>query len=254
VDKVRTKGDAGRLDLRKTFYTLQTQMIARLYTHRVTVTHSGTKGDVTEANWIQLFNDYLPERYRTAKAFVVDSTGRYSDQIDVVVFDRQYSPFLFNQDGAMYVPAESVYAVFEVKQLLDQAALDDACQRVGSVRRLVRTTAPITHAGGVFSPKKPFMILGGFLGLYSAWSDPFGDRFTAGMKKMHAEHRLDLGCILEREAVEARYPEGGEAVFERVARDEALIFFFLRLLKRLQMVGTVPAMDLAVYEACLREG
>jgi hypothetical protein len=139
----------GRLDLKKTFYNLQTQMIARLYTHRDTVTHRGTKGDVTEANWIQLFNDYLPERYRTAKAFVVDSTGRHSDQIDVVVFDRQYSPFLFNQDGAMYVPAESVYAVFEVKQVLDQEALDDTCGHICSVRQL---TDPACRRG-VFAEK-----------------------------------------------------------------------------------------------------
>jgi hypothetical protein len=34
---------------------------------------------------------YLPRRYEAASAHVVDSLGNFSDQIDVVLFDRQYS-------------------------------------------------------------------------------------------------------------------------------------------------------------------
>jgi hypothetical protein len=36
-------------------------------------------------------------------------------------------------------------------------------------------------------------------------------------------------------------------------RETALIFFFLRLLQRLQRMGTAPAMDLAKYGARLRK-
>jgi hypothetical protein len=31
------------------------------------------------------------------------------EQVDIVIYDRQYSPFLFNQNGAKCVAAESVY-------------------------------------------------------------------------------------------------------------------------------------------------
>jgi hypothetical protein len=72
------------------------------------------------------------------------------------------------------------------------------------------------------------------------------------MTQLHGDYRVDLGCILERESVEARYPEGRESEFERVERDRTLIFFFLRMLRRLQGLGTVPAMDLEAYEACLK--
>ena len=37
-------------------------------------------------------------------------------EIDIVVFDRQYSPLLFEFEGATVVPVEAVYAVFEAKQ------------------------------------------------------------------------------------------------------------------------------------------
>ena len=30
------------------------------------------------------------------RAFVIDSRGECSDQIDIIIYDRQYSPFLYN--------------------------------------------------------------------------------------------------------------------------------------------------------------
>ena len=78
--------------------------------------HPGTKGDASEYVWIELLNTYLPARYKADKAFVVDSNGSFSDQIDIVIFDRQYSPFIFRFGDQKIVPAESVYAVFESKQ------------------------------------------------------------------------------------------------------------------------------------------
>jgi hypothetical protein len=42
---------------------------------------------------------------------VVDSNGDFSQQIDVLVFDRQYSPLIFEYEGQTVIPAESVYAV-----------------------------------------------------------------------------------------------------------------------------------------------
>jgi uncharacterized protein DUF6602 len=68
----------------------------RLKTARQSFGHPGTKGDASEAVWLQLLQEYLPMRYQAETAHVVDSTGAFSEQIDVVVFDRQYSPFIFN--------------------------------------------------------------------------------------------------------------------------------------------------------------
>src|SRR5258707_7782542 len=85
----------------------------KLATSRKTLGHSGTKGDASESVWLELLTAYLPKRYQLASAHVVDSEGAFSDQIDVVVFDRQYSPFIFQFQGQTVIPAESVYAVFE---------------------------------------------------------------------------------------------------------------------------------------------
>jgi Domain of unknown function (DUF6602) len=61
-----------------------------------------------------------------ASAHVVDSGGKFSEQIDVVVYDRQYSPLIFEIEGEKVIPAESVYAAFEAKQTMN-ADLEPFC-------------------------------------------------------------------------------------------------------------------------------
>ena len=108
--------DSGELDLVEVFGRAREEMLAQLNMGSL-IEHGPTAGAVTERHWIGLLERYLPKRYRAASAFVFDSKGKRSRQIDVAIYDNFYSPTLFPQKGAVHVPAESVYAVFEVKAL-----------------------------------------------------------------------------------------------------------------------------------------
>jgi hypothetical protein len=151
---------------------------------RDVVTHPGTKGDVSEGRWIEMLQNHLPARYQVSKAFVIDSKNECSDQIDIVIHDRQYSPFVLKYDSALYVPAESVYAAFEVKQEMSGGEVEYAAKKMESIRRLHRTSIPIPHAGGTYPPKTPQHILGGLLCLRSSWSPPFGDPLREGHRRI----------------------------------------------------------------------
>ncbi|MDD7458107.1 MAG: hypothetical protein PUK83_06760, partial [Clostridia bacterium] len=105
------------VEIKTLFKGMQEQMITKLNAQEF-ISHPGTKGDVTENNWLSWMKEFLPKRYEADKAFVIDSDGHVSDQIDIVIYDKQYSPIVFKQNGALYVTSESVYAVFEVKQEL----------------------------------------------------------------------------------------------------------------------------------------
>ena len=52
-----------RINLRRVFLGLQTEMIAKLQTARRNIHHPGTKGDVSENSWLKMLGDYLPRRY-----------------------------------------------------------------------------------------------------------------------------------------------------------------------------------------------
>ena len=107
------------------------------------------------------------------------SEGHQSEQIDVVIHDQHFSPLLFEVGNARFIPAESVYAAFEVKQHLDKGNVDYAADKIATVRALHRTTAPVPHAGGMYDPITPRRIIGGVLTRRSDWSPPFGEPFRA---------------------------------------------------------------------------
>lgn len=236
-----------RFDLAAAFRARQGQLESDLGFGRTVVQHPGTLGDATELDWRGMLADFLPKRYGVTKAFVVDVDGGLSDQIDVVIYDRQYSPLLFEVGGAHFIPAESVYAVFEVKQHLDKGHLQYAGAKAASVRRLRRTSVGFPTATGPAAPRTPPRILAGILALDSGWHPMFGQPLIEVLTARPAEEQVDLALALRAGAFEVPNPASPSDVTVCDDSGVALIFFVLRLLKRLQEMATVGAMDLDEY-------
>lgn len=239
-----------KVDMRKLFISLQRQMINNMATYRTCVSHPSAKGDACEFNWIEWMRSYLPKRYSIDKAFVIDSDNNRSEQIDIVIYDRQYSPFIFDKDSIKFIPAESIYAVFEVRQKLTKGNIEYAGEKAESVRRLKRTTISIPYAGGAYNAKQPFRVLAGILALESSWKEPFGRRFRNCISSADEDKRLDLGCALRHGSFRA-FKEDAEIKIETGTKEEALIYFFIKLFMELQRLATVPAMDIESYAKAL---
>lgn len=216
----------------------------RLTIARKSFAHPGAKGDASESVWLDLLNKYLPKRYQAANAHVVDSLGNFSQQIDVVIFDRQYSPFIFTYEKETIIPAESVYAVFEAKQAATSSMVAYAQQKVASVRKLHRTSLPIPHAGGTYPAKPLIPILGGLLTLESDWSPALGDSFNRALSADLKDGHLNIGCVAAH----------GHFFFEKISNSYNFInetkpttAFLFRLIAELQFSGTVPMIDVEAY-------
>ncbi|WP_398469797.1 DUF6602 domain-containing protein [Tardiphaga sp.] len=211
---------------------------------RKSFAHPGTKGDASEKVWLEMLQDYLPQRYQAASAHIVDSHGNFSDQIDVVVFDRQYSPFIFKYQGQTIVPAESVYAAFEAKQAINAAMVEYAQKKVASVRRLHRTSLPIPHAGGTYPAKPLIPILGGLLTFESDWSPSFGAPLERALAVRDELERLEMGCV----AAHGHFtfdPSSKTYSFTKEGRPATAFLF--NLISTLQFSGTVPMIDIQAY-------
>lgn len=223
--------------------TLHTDIEHRLRASRASFGHPVLKGDASEAVWLDMLQTYLPRRYSAERATVVDSAGIFSQQIDVVVFDRQYSPFIFSFQGQKVVPAESVYAVFEAKQSITLQHVQYAQEKVQSVRRLHRTSLPIPHAGGTYPAKPLPHIIGGLLTFESDWNPALGTALTDALDVADEQRRLDLGCVAAHGTFGC--DEGGCSSI--IPQGKPATAFLLELIARLQASATVPMIDVRAY-------
>lgn len=216
----------------------------RLGTVRRCFGHPGTKGDASEQVWLELLQTYLPQRYQAAKAHVVDSLGVFSEQIDVVIFDRQYSPFIFKYEEQTIIPAESVYAVFEAKQAVNATQVNYAKEKIASVRRLHRTSLPIPYAKGTYPAKPLIHIYGGLLTFESDWNPPLDQPLLDSLAEKDSGGVLDLGCVAAHGYFSLDQQTGA---YDIIRGGKPATAFLFKLITLLQFSGTVPMIDIQAY-------
>lgn len=243
-----------KIDLLELYEKMQNEMIQQLNTGCTAFLHPGIKGDVTELNWIEWFREYLPKRYKVDKGIIIDSEGNQSDQIDLVIYDAQYSYMVFRHDQGLLIPAEGVYAVFEVKQNLNKEKIEYAGKKAESVRKLIRTSAPIKHAGGEYAPKVLHEIVAGILTTRCDWVNSIEKNVIKYLSERTREERLDFVCsiqdstfVVENNVFVNGYDEASRPDIKCCNKEQSLIYLLLNLLKRLQDIGTVPAICFKSY-------
>ncbi|WP_245545448.1 DUF6602 domain-containing protein [Fluviicola taffensis] len=246
-------------------------MNAALSTNREFITHPGSKGDALENAWIEWLRAYLPNRYSVDKAIVIDHEGNTSHQMDIVIYDNWFTPFIFTQNGFHYIPAEGVYAVFEVKPDIkgnvdDQTYIEYAANKIESVRKLHRTSTDMINSGKKFPPRPLTKILGGILCSTNTYTHKNNDTIQEHIKKQIGLKSIDLGCIadygsffVDYEPNEEIMETGQEKYLEFYAarnfneirfskQENSLVTFFMQLTRYLQQaIGTVPAINLQSY-------
>ena len=265
-----------KIDLQLLFNGLQNQMISQLSTNRQFITHPGSKGDALENAWIEWLRNYLPNRYSVDKAIVIDSEGNTSHQIDLVIYDNWFTPFIFSQNGFHYIPAEGVYAVFEVKpdingSVVGKSYIQYACEKIESVRGLVRTSTSMVNSGKYTLARPLTKIIGGILTSTNTFTHKENMTIEKHIKENSGFKGIDIGCIAdygsfyidyigkEKEELTEfteRYNDYYQnRVFNKIIfseKNNSLVSFFLQLTRYLQQaIGTVPAIDLNAYSKAI---
>lgn len=192
------------INIQSLFNGLQKQMEAQLNTNRDNILHPSSKGDSLENVWIEWLRKYMPNRYSIDKAIIIDSEGQLSDQIDLVIYDQQYTPFVFTQNGVHYIPAEGVYAVFEVKPDLEGSCvvngksishIEYAGRKIESVRKLKRTSTKIIDRGESKNARPLTKIIGGILTSVNSYKK--NETVENHLKKLTGLKTIDMGCSVE---------------------------------------------------------
>lgn len=227
-----------KINIQKLFTALDEEMRLKLSSKIDEIYHPTAKGTETELNWTGLLRTYLPERYTVDSGFVVDHKGNISEQIDIIIYDRHFTPFIFRGENVVYIPAEGVYAVFEVKPHLDKENFEYAVKKLTSVKKLERTSATFAHILGN-NKKELFDIIGGILTKESK-----GKCFDGIKADSKLSIILSLDCGIK--------VTNGETIEKRDS-EQILAFFLLKLIERLRALGSVPALDVDKYLSFIKK-
>jgi Domain of unknown function (DUF6602) len=99
----------------------------------------GESGRAREQILTAFIRRIIPSSFGVSTGFVVDTAGRKSKQVDVVVYRTDYAP-VFDIGGVKHFLVESVAAAIEVKaEIPSWRLLEQALENIRSVKELDRT-------------------------------------------------------------------------------------------------------------------
>lgn len=271
-----------KIDLKSLFRGLQEQMKCSLSINREFIPHPDSKGDALENTWIEWLRNYLPSRYSVDKAFVIDSDGQLSEQIDIIIYDCWFTPFVFSQNGMKYIPAEGVYAIFEVKpdikgSVEKMSYIEYASKKIESVRKLKRTSTSMINSGRTVPARPLTKIIGGILCSTNSYTHQDDNKTIKGkLSDLKGFGGIDFGCIIDygsfvvdyvgeedtslstpeqfEERIKSYYSERKVDTISFSQPENSLVTFFMQLTRYLQQaIGTIPAIDMNIYLSSINE-
>lgn len=118
------------------------------------VKHPTMLGTNREVIWKSLFEQIIPKKFAIEQSvFIIDSQGRVSNEIDLAIFDEQYTPYIFKYGTLKFLPIESVVCVVECKsKRLPKTSLLSWVKKLGKleteVNSIARTISGVKVNGG----------------------------------------------------------------------------------------------------------
>ena len=97
--------------------------------------HPGEYGTYRERIFRDLIKKFIPEKYDIGTGFIITSNGSVSTQCDLIIFDKENTPILENENQRFF-PIESVVGVVEVKSILTKSEFKDALLKLSSIKQL----------------------------------------------------------------------------------------------------------------------
>lgn len=100
-------------DIRNNYRKLERELVTQL---SYQVEHDVTTGTNREEIWVDFFERIIPKKFNIARSvFIIDSNSECSKEVDIAIYDEQYTPYIFNYGNIKFIPLEAVAAVVQCK-------------------------------------------------------------------------------------------------------------------------------------------
>lgn len=128
------------MNLEQTFKGIKDKMLIDFNDISSQVTHRGSKGKIREREIIKEYlGKYLPGNIGIANGECISTDGTVSPECDVILYEKNTTPYLIHKDGYQVFPIECVYAVIEIKSKLDKDQLKDSIDKIEKIKSMPKT-------------------------------------------------------------------------------------------------------------------
>lgn len=102
---------------------------------KIKIQHNLEDGKYREYLVKRLLSKIVPSKYEITNGFIIDSENNKSDEMDIIIYDKNYVPPFFDETYTV-VPIESVIAVIQVKTTLTTVELKKSINNLNSIDKL----------------------------------------------------------------------------------------------------------------------
>ena len=218
----------------KIFAGLQRELEAK-YEISLTIRHKGERGRSRETGVAGFLKENLPEAFGvgTGEVFSFSAEG-VSPQCDIVIYDRMRIPIFGKDKAVQQIPIEGVFAIVEVRSILDVGALNAAGAKFQAIRNLWRAAKP-DNASATWDDDGPAFFIFGFKLKTTARSCLHSLRNSAAEDASVVA--LDSGCSVWVGPADKSKPARPEWIITtapEIGVYATLAFFYFRVLEACQ--------------------
>lgn len=229
--------------LKNVFDNLESSLYSDM---NIRIQHNLEDGKYREYLVKNVLSKIVPSKYSITNGFIIDSDNKISDEMDIIIYDKNYVPPFFEETYTV-VPIEAVISIIQVKTTLNSQTLKDSIDNLNSIDQLnSKTGGKIISATGKLIEEEryiaPYKIIVASKSdfadnhVYEDKMDSIDMLYIAQKgKSLTIKHRTSIGAVVNKNKDDLKELLNNRNV--EVINDSRLAFFSLNLLEKMKLIN-----------------
>ncbi|MBU0568469.1 hypothetical protein KJ693_11150 [bacterium] len=248
------------MDLERIFRGIKDKMLIDFNDISSQVTHRGSKGKIREQEIIKEYlKKYLPGNIGIANGECISTDGQVSPECDIILYEKNTTPYLVYKDGYQVFPIECVYGVIEIKSKIDKAQLKDSIDKLKKIKSMPKTAydvqkGPVIQSTTLYGKKwEYFPTIGMILSFDSLKIETLKEHFIDMQQDFSYENQVDSLWVLNQGMIIHRNDNGtielspGPNTAPKIIKSENPLLLLTVHLQTLMSSGWLPRFNIVPY-------
>ena len=193
------------MNLEQTFKGIKEKMLIDFTEISSQVKHRPSKGSIREREVIKEYLEkYLPGNIGISNGECISTDGTVSSECDIILYEKNTTPYLVHKDGYQVFPIECVYGVIEVKSKLNKNELKDSIAKIKKIKSMSKVAyeeqkGPVIQSTNLYGKKWSFFpTIGIIFAFDSIKLETLKKHFVPMQENIALEKQIDSLWVLNK--------------------------------------------------------